>query len=420
MYEAIKEVVGRKFCKVQPQGPNIVIEVDQKETSEKLLQVTELKSVPVNIKPHFSMNTCKGKVFCDNISDMTNEEIKEELQDQDVVDVYRTKKRDEDKLVPTNCYIVTFERTTLPDEVKIGYMNCKVYLYIPNPRQCFKCTKFGHGKNTCTHDPVCAKCAQAGPGHPEFKDCTNAPKCAHCHGDHPASSKLCPMYQLEKKITERKIKQNLSYPRARDQIYNEEPELVNKVPTLKVKKTTKTYSSVTATSSNVDQYYQKLLVQQQQQMSQMQQQILELTTLLKSQIYPANVMTSTSKLVQNRPNDRSRTAEKRSRSVGSVSSDETVPPKMQPSSRQEVKQAANSMEVLETPSSGNATPEDVVEDRARSRRPLNSKTPSDPPGRNVKGGGKTSSSQSSDGKGGVSSKLKQKPNVITAPNKPFR
>ena len=421
--QAIRDIVGKKYCKVNPNGANLLIEVDQKETHDKLLTVTKLKKVPVNIKPHSYLNQCKGTVYCDNISDMSNEEIQEQLKDQDVAEVYRTKRRDGDNYLPTSLFIITFNKTTLPNEVRIGYMNCRVRLYIPNPRICFKCQKFGHGQNTCSHDPNCARCSHVGSDHPKYQDCTNDPKCANCHGDHPASSRQCPMYQLEKKIMEKKLRNNLTYPQARDQIYNEQTELVSQVPTLKVRKNPQTYSTAAAAPAAVNQQQTHLLAQQQQfflqqqeQMKLMQQQITTLMNLIKGQVNTTIPMPNTSNDMPKKQTVPKKTSgSKRSRSAGSVSSDEAGPTKIAPSNRQEVKQSA---EVMETASpSDNVTSEGTSEERGRPSHPPNSSRGSSAlPDQKVKERVGSGSSVSTGNKGSDVSKKKSEKTRITGPD----
>ena len=420
IYRDLKCIIPKKnFFKVRPQSNgNLVIEVDKKETHDKLLQVKKLGKVPVNIQPHTTMNQCKGTIFCDNIPKMTDEQILEEIKDQDVAEVYRTKRRDDkNNLVSTSLFIITFDKTTLPNEVKIGYMNCKVRVYIPNPRICFNCMKFGHGRNTCSHESVCAKCAHSGPDHPDYEECENDLKCANCHGDHPATSKQCPMYKLEKKIMERKIRYNLTYPQAREQIYLDEPELVSQVPTIKRRKAPQTYSTVTASTSATDilnQQQAKLIMEQQQQIKQMQQQIVDLTILLKGQINSSQ-MPSTSNDNQSTKDSKNESSVPSKRPLGedSASSDEEA------ASREEVSpQQAGGKRVCNRVN-GNPPNEDVpavemVDESGRlNKPPFSSKIPTVPPDKNVKENVRSGSS--GDRRGAVSNNPKMKPKPIKPP-----
>ena len=190
--KGFKDILGNHSCKIkQLRSGLLLIEVDQKKNCNKLLQTTKLADIPVTVEEHSSLNICKGTIYCECLEGVSDAQIAEKLKDQDVKEVYRQQRREGEDLVPTNRFVITFDKTTLPKEVKVGYLICKVRLYIPNPRRCFKCQGYGHGKSTCKHEPVCARCGET--GH-DFKDCQQDPWCIHCHGEHPASDKKCPMY----------------------------------------------------------------------------------------------------------------------------------------------------------------------------------------------------------------------------------
>ena len=161
--KAIKSLLGKKHTsKISTlRSGLLLIEVDQVAEFNKLAKCKKIGDTKVKITEHKQLNTSKGIIFCDNdaVGSMTNEQIKEELSDQDVIEVYRVTKRDGTK---TNNYILTFKTSKLPSEIKIGYIKTNVKLYIPNPRRCFNCQSYGHGKTTCTHDTVCVTCGQKG------------------------------------------------------------------------------------------------------------------------------------------------------------------------------------------------------------------------------------------------------------------
>ena len=159
-----------KGYKIKPlRSGLLLIEVDQKEVHDKLLNITSIDQTPVTVEPHATLNISKGTIRCDGLSEYSNKQLVEELRSQNVTDVYRILKPDgQGGRKPTNIYIITFRGLNIPDEIKIGYMNCKVKIYIPKPRRCHKCQGFGHVEERCNHDPVCAKCAKLNPDH-EYK-----------------------------------------------------------------------------------------------------------------------------------------------------------------------------------------------------------------------------------------------------------
>ena len=70
--------------------------------------------------------------------------IMEGMVEQGVTDVRRITVRRYGETKLTNTYVLTFNSPTLPTVVKIGFMQVKVDVYIPNPLRCYSCQVFGH------------------------------------------------------------------------------------------------------------------------------------------------------------------------------------------------------------------------------------------------------------------------------------
>ena len=178
--KAIRSVLGKNYTsKISMlRSGLLLIEVDQVAEYNKLAKCKKIGDIRVKISAHKQLNSSKGTIYCDNdaVGSLTDKQIQEELSAQGVSDVYRVTKRDGKK---TNVYILTFSTPKLPSEIKIGYIKTNVRLYIPNPRRCFNCQSYGHGKLTCTHDIVCVTCGQK--GHEYGSDeCDQEPHCYHC------------------------------------------------------------------------------------------------------------------------------------------------------------------------------------------------------------------------------------------------
>ena len=109
-------------------------------------------------------------------------------------------------------FIVTFKTPVIPKYITVGYLRVPVAVYIPNPLRCFKCQKFGHGKNVCRRRETCATCGQI--GHTS-NDCTSELKCPNCTGSHSAFSKNCPKWLFEKRVQQVKAEKNISFIEAR-------------------------------------------------------------------------------------------------------------------------------------------------------------------------------------------------------------
>ena len=112
------------------------------------------------------------------------------MVEQGVTDVRRITVRRDGVIKLTNTYVLTFSSPNLPTFVKIGFMQVKVDVYIPNPLRCYHCQDlvFGHHENKCGRHAVCRNCGE--PDHCGSSGvCDKAAKCANCSGDHPANSK---------------------------------------------------------------------------------------------------------------------------------------------------------------------------------------------------------------------------------------
>ncbi|GFV29829.1 uncharacterized protein TNCV_2082941 [Trichonephila clavipes] len=96
--------------------------------------------------------------------------------------------------------------------IKVGYLNCKIRPYVPNPLRCFKCQRFGHSQTACRGQLTCSRCTSVGHG---SSDCSLELKCVNCSHPHSTDSKLCPKWKTEKEIQTFKTNKNISYLEAR-------------------------------------------------------------------------------------------------------------------------------------------------------------------------------------------------------------
>ena len=160
-------------------------------------------------------------------------------------------------LKPTNTFVLTFNTPILPTVVKIGFIQVKVDVYIPNPLRCYNCQVFGHHENKCGRHPVCCNCAQ--PEHCASGQCDKPAKCVNCSGDHPANSKECPQWEKEKQILKIKCEQNISFPEARKQFeqFNGAKTYASAVKPGTCNKSTQTDNKSTQTDDSFTEYLQQ-------------------------------------------------------------------------------------------------------------------------------------------------------------------
>ena len=188
-----------------------LVETQKSVHTELLLELTRISDIRVRITPHRNLNTIKGIVKHPELKNSIEKEILEELGSI-AKEVKKIRVTREGKLQPTGTHIVTFDSSTLPESVKIACLNIPVEPYIPNPLRCYNCQKYGHSKTKCTKKPICPKCGDD--GHQEA-NCTSPQKCVNCQGAHPAYSRQCPRWQMEKEVQILHYTKNLPFPEAR-------------------------------------------------------------------------------------------------------------------------------------------------------------------------------------------------------------
>ena len=119
----------------------------------------------------------------------------------------------EDKWIPSETVLLTFEGQNLPKNLFIFNVRTNVEAYVQKPRQCYSCFKFGHTSVMCkSPNKLCIMC-----GHNEHeKECAApTPCCANCKGPHKSIDSQCPAYQERMKINTIMAFDNISFVEAR-------------------------------------------------------------------------------------------------------------------------------------------------------------------------------------------------------------
>lgn len=170
----------------------------------------------ISVEEHPFLNNTKGLIYCYDLKQMEQNEILKELESQGVVYVHAMTKLVNGVRLATGLYVITFKSMVLPKYIKIGYLNLKVKMYIPNPMRCVSCQIFGHTHKNCKSElKVCAQCSNPLP-----HEVCGPTKCFNCHQEHNCSSKDCPIYIKEAKIMEIKTLENISISEARRRYNN--------------------------------------------------------------------------------------------------------------------------------------------------------------------------------------------------------
>ena len=222
-----KELV--RILGVEPHGVtkersgDIMVELRSELQHLKLGKVTEFLGMPVTVEAHKSLNSSKGVIRHRDFRPCSEEEIVEELPG--VIHARRIKVRKGADRVPTDTIVLTFDTPRPPTSLRAGYLTLPVRPYIPFPMRCFKCQRFGHGKDRCRRpNAVCARC---GKGDHDEQQCSAPHFCINCRGDHPAFSKNCPKFLEEQAILRFKAEHGGTFQEARAAVVVEKPKEIS-------------------------------------------------------------------------------------------------------------------------------------------------------------------------------------------------
>jgi len=219
--KTIQGIAGEVISVKRLRQGDILVHCSTRSQAKNLLQMKTFASCPCTVLPHRSLNSSKG-IIRDRercLQSLSEDDLVRELADQGVTHVKRFTVRKDSGIIKTHTYLITFSCASLPREIKAGYHNIKVDVYVPNPLRCYKCQRYGHGATKCTNAHACHRC---GSDEHEGFDCTNPPSCKNCNGSHMASSKQCPIWIREAEICKIKVHQNISFPEARKLVLSQQ------------------------------------------------------------------------------------------------------------------------------------------------------------------------------------------------------
>ena len=83
-------------------GRQLLVYVENKIYSKNLLETKELANILVKVSPHRTLNYSRCVLFCKELAGIEEEEIKNELEFQDVVKVKRMKRKKDGQLIPAD------------------------------------------------------------------------------------------------------------------------------------------------------------------------------------------------------------------------------------------------------------------------------------------------------------------------------
>lgn len=201
----------------EAKGTTYVLKLRNNRLVERLKQMNQLADgTAIKIAEHPTLNKTKVVISCQETVGYTDDELKDELLDQGVVDLRRITRLEGRERVNTATVILTISGTVAPNHIEVGWLRCRTRPYYPSPMLCFGCYKFGHTKARCQQQtPVCGNCS--GNHHSDRETpCNEAVFCSRCQSSqHSLSSRKCPEYKVEEDIQRLRVDLGISYPAAK-------------------------------------------------------------------------------------------------------------------------------------------------------------------------------------------------------------
>ena len=219
----IDKLVGKVLDVKRLRSGEILVKTQTSVQAAKLIKCKQLpiSKTSVIIEDYSKLNHSKGKIFHHDLKALEYQEILEGFKSDNVIEVYRQKQRNKQgNLEDSGVFILTFNKTILPNYVSAGYSRIKVTPYIPNPMRCAMCLEYGHTQKYCkATQKICAKCGQT----THDGDCDVALKCINCvrakmNGDlsHSVLSRSCPIFKKEYEIQKIRTLNNVTLREAQN------------------------------------------------------------------------------------------------------------------------------------------------------------------------------------------------------------
>lgn len=212
-------------CKKIRSG-QILIKTKNLEQAKKMITLTEMgNNITVDITEHQFLNTSKGVIYSNELRGIPENEIVDELKTQNVTEIRKIMKKNENELTETGLIILTFQSTNTPKSINIGYSKVDVRPYIPPAMRCRNCLKYNHTSKYCKSLNVCINC---GTHHSveENEICQRPKNCSNCSAmnisptNHTAVDKKCPVFIKENELQAIKTNYKVDHKTAK-QIYSE-------------------------------------------------------------------------------------------------------------------------------------------------------------------------------------------------------
>ena len=158
MQKGFQAVAGTLKSTKRLRAGCFLVECLKRTQAEILLNIVKCVDRAVQFSVHKTLNSSRGVIWCSELLDMTEIDIRDDLTDQGVVGVSRVTAKKGGEGIPTNTLFLTFNRPELPTAITL--VQVKGVLFIPNPLRCFNCNKFGRTSQRCKITAKCELCGK--------------------------------------------------------------------------------------------------------------------------------------------------------------------------------------------------------------------------------------------------------------------
>lgn len=174
-------------------------------------------------------NSSKGTIYAVDLQELSEEEVVEGLREFGVIAAKQVKRRRGEREEGTPCFVLTFSKLKVPEEIRLDYVVYKVRPCLPRPLLCQRCGKYGHTWQRCVRPKVCLRCSQTAHEGACTLRCGNCESASHTF----MFVEECQVYKNEQEIIKIRYEHDVTYKEAR-KIFQDRNPIVMSRPFSKV------------------------------------------------------------------------------------------------------------------------------------------------------------------------------------------
>lgn len=154
----------------------------------------------ISVEPYEPFNTSMGKIYSPELCEQYDLKDIDNLMPSTVFKVISANKG------KNGLVLLQFSSTIPPDSVAVEPKVYKVHSYVPSPRYCKNCNKYGHVQKKCRSAKSCIKCASTDVNH----SCSSN-ACIFCQASHLPFTNECPEHRIQKDIASKAHIEKISF-----------------------------------------------------------------------------------------------------------------------------------------------------------------------------------------------------------------